>query len=395
MGQGNKTVEVPCRELWDAAQEYRVRELAFWSCVNLIANAIGRCDFRTYRSGKEIREQDHYIWNYSPNVNQNSTAFWHKVVATLYQNNEVLIVPVRRRDGMDAYAAADDWQDPDPQVSRQNEYKGVQVGSLTFNKTFREEDVLHLTLNHCDVKPVLDGLFQSYCRLLSAAMSDYVFNNGQHWKVHVDQMARGSEGWEAAFQKMVEEQIRPFLTSNSAVLPEFDGYKYENMSKATDASRSAQHVKELVQDIFDFTANGFLIPPVLLRGEVQGTADAQARFLTACVDPIADQIGEEWTRKLYGYEGWVRGNYFRADTSAINHFDLFAHAPDIEKLIGSGYSYNDVQIAAGGQEIDEPWAKEHFLTKNFDLAMRILRGEETDSNGADSESGDGSQAAGG
>ena len=44
--------EVSCRELLEAAEEYRIRELAFWCCVNLIANAVGRCEFRTYLKGE-------------------------------------------------------------------------------------------------------------------------------------------------------------------------------------------------------------------------------------------------------------------------------------------------------------------------------------------------------
>lgn len=381
VGGNSKIEEVTCKELMDAAQEYQVRQLAFDSCVNLIANAIGRCDFQVYFDGKEVRGEEHYLWNVEPNVNQNSTAFLHKLVYTLYENNEALIVPARRRNGQDALVVADSWQVPDPQITRQNEYKGVQVDNFTFNKTFREEDVIHLQLNHCNVKPVVDGLFQSYSRLISAAINNYVWANGQHWKVHVDQIAGGKDDWAKQMTEIVEQQIRPFLNASAAVLPEMDGYHYELMGKATDAQRDGTHIKNMIQDVFDFTANAFLVPPVLLRGQVEGIADAQNRFLTNCVDPLADQLSEEITRKRFGYEGWARKSYLRVDTSAIQHFNLFDLAPNIEKLIGSGYSYNDIQRAAGGQEIDEPWANEHFMTKNFARAEAILNGEVKNSNG--------------
>lgn len=384
-----------CRELLEAAQEYQIRELAFWSCVNLIANAIGRCDFRTYRNGKEIREREHYLWNIEPNVNQSSTVFLHKLIAILYQNNESLIVPTRKRDSSDALAVADSWQEPPEYPSRQSEYRGVQVGEVVYDKTFRENDVIHLRLNHCDVKPVLDGIFQSYSRLISAAINNYVWANGQHWKVKVNQMAAGREGWAEEFQQMVEKQIRPFLTSTSAVLPQLDGYEYEIMGKATDAQRDASNIKNMIQDVVDFTANAFLVPPVLLRGQVEGIADAQSRFLTNCIDPLADQLSEEITRKRYGYEQWRQGSYLRVDTSAIQHFNLFENAASVEKLIGSGYTYNDIQRAAGGQEINEAWANEHFLTRNFAKAQELLNGKEEDSNGEYSQSSESGQAAGG
>ena len=85
-------MEVSCQELFEAAQEYQVRELSFWVCANMVANALGRCEFRTFRNHQEIQEREYYLWNVSPNVNQNSSMFLHKLVAKLYQDNEALIV---------------------------------------------------------------------------------------------------------------------------------------------------------------------------------------------------------------------------------------------------------------------------------------------------------------
>lgn len=371
---GPRMEEASCRELFQAAEEYRVRELAFWSCVNLVANAVGRCEFRTFLNGEEVREAEYYRWNVEPNVNQSSTAFLHKLVARLYQENEALVVPARARGGREPLVVADSWQDPEDHPSRQHEYRNVTAGAASLG-TVRERDAIHLTLNHCDVGPVIRGVYSAYAKLLSAAMKNYVWDNGQHWKVHVSQLASGQEGWAEAFRKQIETQIRPFLEGGAGVLPELDGWTYERVGKITEDGRNAGHIRSLVNDVFDFTADAFQIPPVLLRGQVEGTADAYGRFLSHCIDPLAEQLSEELTRKLYGYEGWKNGSFLRVDTSAIRHFDLFEHAPNIEKLIGAGYSYNDVQRAAGGREIREPWADEHFITKNFAEAGSALKGE--------------------
>ena len=366
---------IPCSAITAAAEEYRIRELSFWACTNLIANALGRCEFRTYLRGAEVFGAEHWLWNYEPNINQNSTAFIHKMVAQLFQDNEVLIVPTRKHDGSEALVVADTWDMPKDYPSRQREYKGVVVGDVSYDKTFREADVLHLTLNHVNIKPVMDGLYSAYVKLIKAAVTNYTWSNGQHWKVTVNQLASGEAGWAETFQQMVTAQIKPFLESNSAVLPEMDGWKYENVDKKIEGGRDASQIRALFNDVLEFTANSFGIPPVLLLGQVQGTQDAMQRFLTACVDPLADQLSEEITRKRYGFAGWKDGSRLRVDTSTITHFDLFANAPNVEKLIGSGYSYNDVQRAVGMPVIDEPWADEHFLTKNFAKAETVLRGE--------------------
>ena len=331
-----KTQIVPCSELAAAAEEYRIRELAFWSCTNLIANALGRCEFRTYREGKEVFDDEYWTWNYEPNVNQNSTAFLHKLVTMLYQDNEALVISTRKHKGLEALVVADAWDSPRDYPSQQRKYHGVIVGDVNYEKEFWEHEVLHLQLNHCNIQPVMDGLYASYVKLIRAAVTNYTWSNGQHWKVTVNQLASGENGWAETFQKMVTAQIKPFLESNSAVLPEMDGWKYENVDKKIEGGRDASQIRALFNDVLEFTANAFNIPPVLLLGQVQGTQDAMQRFLTACVDPLADQLSEEITRKRYGFEQWRKGSRLRVDTSTINHFDLFANAPNVEKLIGSG-----------------------------------------------------------
>ena len=359
------TEEVTCKELFEAAQDLQIRELCFWTCVNMVANAMGRCEFRTFRGGNEIREKEYYLWNVSPNVNQNSTVFMHKLISKLYLDNEALIVNTLPRDGMDALVVADSWDNQNELPSRQNEYRGVTVGNYQFQYPMYESQVLHLRLNHKDIRPVINGLYQSYYKLVYAAMRAYTWSNGQHWKVHVNQIAQGKEGWAQSFQEMIKSQLKPFFESDGAVLPEFDGYTYEKVGE-NSAPGNTRDIRSLVDDIFDFTARGLLMPPVLINGSVEGTADANARFLTNCIDPICDQLQEEITRKRYGYDAWARGDYIKIDSSAILHFDIFENAANVEKLVGSGaYTINDVRRAANQAPIDEDWANQHYMTLNI------------------------------
>lgn len=358
------TVEITCRELMAAAQEFQLRDLAFWTCANMIANAVARCEFRTFRGGKEIQEREHYLWNVEPNVNQNSTAFLHKLVAKLLTDDECLIISTRQREGYDALVVADSYMLNGCYPSKQNEYTDVQVGDVSYEKTFREREVLHLRLNHVNIKPVLDGLYTSYCRLITAAMKRYEWDKGQHWKVHVNQLAQGQDDFTTKFTSMIEEQAKVFLDSNGAILPEFDGYAYTN--EGGKSTVDLADIQAQAKDIFAFTAKALQIPAVLIDGTVQGTEDAQARFLTGCIDPICDQLQEEINRKRYGYEAMRRGDYLRVDTSGILHFDMFANAGNLEKVVGSAvFTVNDILRAAGLPTIPEPWADEHYLTKNI------------------------------
>lgn len=356
--------EVITQELCDAARDYQIRELCFWTCVNMIANAMGRCEFRTYRRNEEIQEREYYLWNVEPNNNQNATAFMHKLIAKLYSENEALIVGSTRSNGVDVLNVADSFEVSDFHPVKLREYTDVSVGDFSYNKTFRETEVLHLRLNHMNMRPVINAMYESFYRLASAAIKNYEYNSGQHWKVTVSQIAAGDQNFKENFAQMIEKQVKPFFDSNGAILPEFEGYSYTDVGK--HGGGDTRDIKNIIEDIFDFTARGMLVPAVLINGKIEGTKDANTRFLTNCIDPLCDQLQEEITRKRYGYEAWKNGDFIRVDSSSIVHFDIFANAANIEKLVGSGaYTLNDVRRAANESRINEPWADAHYMTLNI------------------------------
>lgn len=371
-------ISVACQALVDAATELKVRELAFGACVNMIANAVGRCEFQTFVDGRPVKGREYYLWNVEPNINQNSTQFLHDIVDALYRKNEVLIVSTKHQDGHEMLVVADSYDPPSRYPAKMNIYKNVTVGEVTYRKSFPENEVMRLRLNSQDIKPVIDGLYGSYQKLLQAAERCYTWKSGVHLKVKVDQTAEADDKFEEIFQSLMTAQVKPWMENGFAVLPEFNGYSYSNdLSDKGTGQQNTRDIRALISDIFDFTAMGFCIPPVLVKGEVAGAEDAKQRFLTFCVDTFTDQLQEEANRKRYGFDAWSKGNYLQIDTSRIMHFDMFQNAGNIEKLIGSGaYSINDVLDAAGRPRIAEPWADQHWLTLNIGTMENAARAAE-------------------
>ena len=348
----------------DSYIDYAIRRLAFDTCVNLIARAIGNCEFQTLLHGKQIRGSEYYSLNVEPNGAQSSSAFWQEFVYKLYRNNEVVVISRTKTDGNEELIIADDYTCSDTWPEKDNVYSNVTVRGTVFKKNFSERDVLHVVLNNEDVRKIVDMLYLSYGQLMNAAEAAYSWREGQHVKVHVDQVASGKDNWQEDFYKKINDQLKPWLRNPSGVLPEFDGYKYEIFGDK--AGGSTRDIRALYDDIFDFTARAFGIPPVLVKGEVADSKDAFTRWLTTGIDPLAEQISEELNRKRYGLRAWKRGSYIHINTSTLIHFDMFANAANVEKLVGSAvYSVNDILVAAGQARINEKWADAHYLTKNI------------------------------
>ena len=395
-GDGGGTFrDVDCSALFAAGTDYVLRDFAFRTCVDLIAAALGRADFRDFRDGQERQAKEWWTWNVEPGPNLNSTMFLHDLVDQLYRKNNALIVSLPiRGTGQDALAVATRWDMTEEQIVAPNKYYNIEIGELKLRKTFRESEVLRLKLRSRAMEPVQRAMADSFERMATLARQHYEWDHGQHWVVHVNQMAQASgtenDPFEAQFARMLQNQMKPFLENPNAVLPEFDGYSYTRIDNAKSASsaNSSEDVRKLAEDIFNFTARGFLIPVVLVNGSVEKTADANERFLTYAIDPLADQLQEEINRKRYGFEEWRDHRaHMRVDTSAILHYDLLGSAGNIEKLIGSCFTYNEIQRAVGGEEIDEEWARTHFLTKNIGRVQDVLdaaEGEEAAAQSAES-----------
>ena len=268
--KGDKNLEFCNLDLENAVVDFGLRELAFNTCVSLIANAIGKVEFKTYRRNEEIQEKEYYTFNIEPNMNQNSTAFLHKLIYKLYSDNEALVISVKKRGSDEEMLLVADNFAVEEYAEKENVYSDVVVDTLTYHKNFKERDVLHFKLNSQDIKIYLDMMNQSYARLYQAAENYYRRSHNPRLKVHVERMAQGDEDFDGKFAQMVEKQIKPFLTNDRAILPEFDGYTYTDMSESSAGGDSGD-IRSLVNDIFTLAARCFNIPPVLLFGDVAGS----------------------------------------------------------------------------------------------------------------------------
>lgn len=374
-----KEEEVTVQQLLDAASGLKVKELALEVCANMVANAVAKCEFKTFMSGVEVRGEEYYMLNICPNKNQNSTEFWQEVVYKLITRNECLVVASVNKKGTESLIVADSWEVEEKGVIRDNVYKNVIAGDMTFKKTFHEPDVLHLRWNNKNVLKIVKEINEGYTTLLKAAKRSYTRSKGEQLKVKINQIASAQNDFQEKFQKIMERQVKPYFEADNVVLPEFEGYEYSHMSEKK-TGENVGDIQAIAKDIFSNTARAVLIPPVLVTGDVADSKDAMKRWITVGIDPLVGQIEEELTRKRYGYDGWAQGNFVSIDTSTILHFDMFENASNIEKLIGSGcFSVNDVLRAAKLPEIKEKWADQHWLTLNIadiKTAAQVAEGKE-------------------
>lgn len=361
------STQVTDDELYAIVAEIQIRELAFWSCVNMIASSISKCELKTFVGGKEVKGREYYVWNISPNKNQNSSAFMHKLIARLYSDNECLVIEengqllVADSFQMTEYALVD------------NTFEGVTVGNYTFATKYRMSDVMYFKLSEKDMRKVTNGIFESYGKLITYGMKAYQKSRGSRGILNYATIAQGNEDAKAAFDDLMNNRFKKFFTSDNAVLPLPKGYDYADIGSKTYSDSSTRDIRAMMDDISDFTSKGFGIPPALSKGDIAGIKDAITLYLTVCIDPLVDNIAEEINRKRYGFKEFAKGNYLKIDTKSIIHVDLLSVSTAIDKLIASGaFTINDIRKLVNEEPIDEEYANTHFLTKNYSSIDDVL-----------------------
>jgi HK97 family phage portal protein len=360
--------QVEVDEFLNIQAELVVRNLAFQTAVNLIANSISKCEFKTYLNNEELKKQEYYLWNIEPNKNQNSSQFIHKWISMLFERNECLII-----ESNGQLLVVDSFNKTEYALFDYT-FSGVTVGDFTFGKTFKMSEVMYFKLNNKDIRRVINLMYESYGKLIAYGQNSYKKSRGSKGVVEVNATAEGKANFKETFEKLMNERFKKFFEADNAVLPLFDGYKYTDIGSKTYNTEGTRDIKAMVDDIYDFTARALRIPPVMLKGDLANVSDTVVNnYLTFCVDPLIDMLQEEINRKRSGYSGYSQGTYLDIDTKSIKHIDLLSVSTAIDKLIGSGaFCVNDIRKLVGEQIIDEPWAWKHWMTKNYSGVEELL-----------------------
>lgn len=366
---GTLRLDVPVGEI---TGEIFYKELAIQACINLISNTVARSEFLTYERGKEVRKSNYYLFNVEPNQNKSSSKFWRDVIHRLVYDNECLVI---QQDGM--FYVADSF-DVVRFAFKENIYKNIVIEGYGLRDVFRESQVFHFELHDEKIKTIVDGLYNSYSKLLQASSSNYKKNNSRRGTLEIPTNYTQTEKGQKDLEDLLKNRFKRFFDAEGgAVLPLTGGMKYDELPSNIGVKGGAdgREVRNFIDDIFDFVAMAFQVPPQLIKGNVADTEKAFNNFLTFCINPIAELLTDEINRKLYGKEKFLERTYVKLDTSRIKAVDIkdVANALDVLVRIGA-YSVDDCLKTLGMEPLDTEWSQARWMTKNYEGIEQRLKG---------------------
>lgn len=339
-----------------------LERVAIQTGVGYLAAAVSQSDFRTFLDGQEVKKKEHYLWNISPNDNQNSTQFLQDLVGTLVYNNEVLIV-----EGKSGKLYIADSFIREEDGTRKDWFTGITIRGEPFPDK-PASAVMYLELHNEDVRPLLSKLCHQYETIIQEAMNGYQKTNADKGILVIDTPKGGKIGdeYEKIRKDLLGNRFRDFFSAKNAVLPLYAGHSYTPHTRSVRNTSEVTDIKNMSDEVYNRVGQALRIPPTILRGEVANNERAFEQFMQMGVRPICNMLTEEITRKRYGLEGYTAGSYVMVDPSNVELGGVFNAADKIDKLISCGvFSVDEVRGKAGEPLLGTPEAQAHYITKNY------------------------------
>lgn len=335
------------------------KELAISVASSLIASAISKCEINIYKNHEKIKDEEYFLFNYSPNQNQNSSQYTHQLIEHLLRDGEALVI-----ENAGSLYVADAWN-----VTRyaflDDLFTQVTVKDYTFGKTFKASDVLYYKLENEDIRNLLDGIYDSWGSVMSEAINGYMNMNGGKYTIGISTVARNDPQFKETFNDLIQNKLKSFFESKNAVYPQYDGFEL-NEIKAGNAVKDSSDFRNLKKDMFEIVAQAYKIPIQLMLGDVADISEITRNFITFAVRPITEMMDEENTRKRLTVEQFLNGYYYETNTNGILYKDILDMAQAIEKLVSSGvYCIDEVREKLGDKPLNTEFSQKHYISKNY------------------------------
>lgn len=373
------------------------KNYAIQLALNKIANSLALCDFQTYEKKKLIQGENWWKLNYEPNPNQNQIDFWNKALEKMvYDDNGALIF-----QSQEGYLIVADDYEVEEFSFKENVYHDIILpGGLELKSSYTERQVIRLRLNNSKVKKIIDSVYDEYGKLLAGTIRNYNRGNSIKLMLKIDSMfdqfkktvdqETGETEYDQILDDIFESRFKGVFSDSDSATPLENGLNVESIetSKNTKSGGSTtRDITAIFDDIVNLVADAFSIPRGILKGDV---ADAEAitdNFITFCIRPLADEIQSEFNRKMYGKKEVQSGSKLKIKIDKIRTYDpvKFANAAEALTRIGV-YTPNIVKDKLGEEQVEEDWANEHYVTKNYEKATGLKGGESEDEKKSSEES---------
>lgn len=344
------------------ATSLNITEMAIEKAIDMYAKIIAKAEFEEYRKiDKKIQKaKDHlyYVLNVRTNSNELATDFWRRVVRKLLREGHCLIVPM-----MEGLYIADSFTKNNIILS-DTIFSQISIGELTLNRKFKSSEVIYLQNRNKRILRLMKAFNEAYAELISVSLNAYKVSNAPKFKLPLPSQIKfqrnGKDVDKNDYILGIESQLS---SSDLKVISLGMDINLEEIAKQNkspeDLLKIENHIKETIAFVFDIPIDVFI-------GKTTEKSNAMNDLITFGASPIIEIINDGVNAWAFTEDEFLAGEKVCMNQTTLKHVDVLDVAVQIDKLFADGFSHNDICGFIGINGVDEPWADEHHITKNYE-----------------------------
>lgn len=354
--------------------ENYIYTLAEAHAIDLIARTIAKCEIQTFelKNGNIEENKGDLYWtlNIQPNYIENGTKFIYKLVTKLLIDKTalVLINQTARRNLL--YVA--DSYNANYMILSGKTFSNIRVdddegNSINLNKTYNSDNTIYYSIKNSNLKTASENFKFNTAKLLKASQKSFIKANTPKWRLKTP--GQQPKILDAKTNKPIsyddyKNKLTEGLTSDDeAIVLLSELFDLENLNQKD--SKSLTDFENVFKKIGDTVAQKWNIPLDVFYGSETEKSSGNNNFITMCVDLYFELLEDGFNASLVGKDDYLKGEYVKFNRLSINHKDLIDKASGWDKLISNGFSFNQLCKFLGLPTINEDWANEHYITKNY------------------------------
>lgn len=347
-----------------------IKQKAIDKAIDLLSKTLSLAELNVYKlKNKKIKKDKgelYYKLNIKPNNNYYGYNFWYNVWSKYFYDGEVLLFELNHK-----LYFADDFSVSD-NVLLEKEFFNISILSdnnlvLRIDEVFKSNEVIHLKLSRKSIKECLDSYYNDLGELISIASNHYISNNVEKWLLGIptgQQPLRDPKtGKEITYEKYKEKVVGSLFSKKDSVTMLSKNFSLELLSN--DKNVSSEDFKNLKKEWEESVADSFLIPRDIYFGNKSEKSSSDNDFLSYAIKPYLKLLEDGLNSIIIKKDKYLKQEKIKANIYSIKVHDIIENANSLDKLYSNGFSHNNILDLLELEPLDEEWADEHRITKNY------------------------------
>lgn len=353
--------------------------------IDMIARMISTREIETYEKiNKKIQKNKgklYYSLNVKPNPNESGTQFLYKLIVKLLTEKKALVVINKAPNNINYLYVADDFK-INNQIMYSKTFYDVVLSDNEGNtqrliKKYNNENSMYFSIINNELYNNSILYKNETQKILNATTKKFIKSNLPKWRLKTPggqpKIMDFKTGEEISYDDYKSKITEGLLADDEAIVMLSEKFDLNNLNE--NVKQTSSDITEVFKNISDEVANKWQIPLDIFYGKQTEKSNAINDFMTLGLRYYFELLEDGFNDVLVGIDDFLKGEYIKFNTLTINHKDILDSANGIDKLTGDGFSRNEINDFIGLPHIDEDWADEHNLTKNYGDYSKKKEGE--------------------